>query len=105
EKHATDRAASRGDPQIPRPFASKHVRRIAEGRREALGRELRILRQDPFGRGPAGGQFQQELDTQARATNAGLSVEDLWVDNDEVLSHLACPCRTILRRVRVTTNL
>jgi len=57
------------DSQLPGVLAFEHVGGVPKRRGEAVQRELRILRENLFLRCPARGEFEQELDAEARASN------------------------------------
>jgi len=83
-------AASRSDSQFPGALALEHVGGVPKRRRQAVRRELGILRENLFLRCPARGQFEQEFDAETRAANTRLAAENLQIGDDQVFSQWSC---------------
>ncbi len=78
---------SRQDCQLPDVLSLEHVGGVPKRRGEAVGRELRILRENLLLRRAARGKLEQEFDAEARAANTGLVAEYLRVGVDQIFSH------------------
>jgi hypothetical protein len=60
-------------------LALEHVSRVLERSGQAVWRQLRVLRKNLLLRCPTRGEFEQELDAEARAANARFAAENLRI--------------------------